>query len=162
MTPADVYRAPMRSRRDDVIPGLAVQRALAMDVCGIGGLLAPPPVDLSEALDATERTYGDPAARRLERFTQVLDGSFVWSRDADGLYLLGRIDGPWRYDSSPEAAAVDLVHLRDCEWLDVPVAERDVPPATVHTFARGGRNFQQTHHPDIAEQTRRVWDRGRR
>ncbi|MDH6287585.1 hypothetical protein M2275_002489 [Rhodococcus opacus] len=41
MTPTDVYRAPMRSRRDDVDPGLAVQRALAMDVCGIGGLLAP-------------------------------------------------------------------------------------------------------------------------
>jgi hypothetical protein len=139
-----VYRAPMRSRRDDVDWGAAVERALAKGLCGFGG---PPESDADERL-----------TRRIGRFRDVDNGSFVWTRDVDGLYWLGRIEGPYFYDNDAAAAAVDLVHVRECRWLTAPFDESAVPPAVVATFGRGGRNFQQTHDPAVGEQTQRLWD----
>ena len=81
----------------------------------------------------------------------------MWTRDADGLYWLGRIDGPYYYDS--EGEAVDFVHVRPCRWLSRPMLEADVPAAVVATFGRGGRNFQQTHGRDVGRQTQRLWER---
>ena len=99
--------------------------------------------------------------RRVARFASVDDGSYVWTRDVDGLYRLGRIDGPYRYDASAAAAAVDLVHVRACTWLPEPLTESAVPAAVIATFARGGRNFQQTHDAaaESAERTDLVGSR---
>ncbi|MGV0644573.1 GAF domain-containing protein [Mycolicibacterium sp. XJ879] len=139
-TPA-VYRAPMRSRNDDFDAAAAVERALALGLVGFG-----------EA-GADERLQ-----RRVDRFADVADGAFVWTRDADGLYWLGRIDGPYFYDG--DGAAVDLVHVRPCRWLSRPLPESAVPAAVVATFARGGRNFQQTHDRDVGAQSQHAWDAG--
>jgi len=134
-----VYRAPMRSRRDGVDPASTRDRALSSGLVGFG------------------QTGDDSrSARRVERFADVPDGAFVWTRDPDGLYWLGRIAGPYRYDD--RGADADLVHVRPCRWLDRPLPEHHVPAAVVATFARGGRNFQQTHDPDVGEQTQRLWD----
>ncbi len=138
-----VYRAPMRSRRDDVDFGATIERALARGVCGFGGPLTP----------TDERT-----ARRIERFRDVDAGSFAWTRDPDGLYWLGRITGPYFYDSDEAAATVDLVHVRECDWLSTPLHEESVPAAVIATFQRGGRNFQQTHDSSVGAQSQRVWD----
>jgi hypothetical protein len=129
----------MRSRRDDVDPHLAVERALRIGVCGMG-----------EATD-------ERAERRLQRFAAVPTGAFVWTRDADGLTYLGRLTGEERRDDDPEAITADLVHVRDCTWLTDPVPDAQVPPAVAHTFARGGRNFQQIHQIDVGAQTEAVW-----
>lgn len=137
---APVYRAPMRSRRDDVQPGAAVERALDLGVCGMG--------------EPTE----ERAQRRSERFAQVPTGAFVWTRDVDGLSYLGRLGGRLRVDESVEAREVDLVQVRDCDWRRDPVAEADVPPAVRATFARGGRNFQQIHHTEVGRQSAALWD----
>ena len=102
-----------------------------------------------------EADADDRLARRVARFAEVADGSFVWTRDTDGLYWLGRIDGPLFYDD--DGAAVDLVHVRPCRWITDPVLEPDVPVAVLATFGRGGRNFQQTHSPDVGEQTAAIW-----
>lgn len=134
-----VYRAPMRSRRDDVDPVLAVERALALGVVGIGGRLAEPPVTLADAVAATYETHGERAAARLRRFADVEDGAQVWTR-ADGDFLVGTITGAWRYDPAPEARDVDLVHVRRCTWT---TPEDGVPDAVLAAFARGGRNFQR-------------------
>lgn len=135
------YRAPMRSRRDDVERYAGVERALRHALCGIGGRLAPPPSDLPEAVAITERTYGERQARRLHRFAAVPVGAFVWTQDEDGAVQCGRLSGPWSYDASPEAYAVDLVHVRPCSWE--PMDDELVPPAVQATFRRGGRNFQR-------------------
>lgn len=135
-----VYRAPMRSRRDDVDPQGALDRAIALGLVGFGDAEAD-----------------DRLARRVARFTEIDDGAFVWTRDADGLYWLGRIAGPYRYDDDAAAVAVDLVHVRPCRWLPDPVFEPDVPAAVIATFGRGGRNFQQTHSPAVGEQTATLW-----
>jgi hypothetical protein len=137
-----VYRAPMRSRRDDVDLQATVERAKALGLCGFGGAKNP----------------DDRLARRIARFADIDDGSFVWTRDADGLYWLGRIDGNYFYDADDAAVAVDLEHVRPTRWLPEPLLEPEVPAAVVATFGRGGRNFQQTHDPHVGAQTQQIWD----
>ena len=140
----EVYRAPMRSRSDDVDLRATLERARRSGVCGFGQRVG----DGGEAARL---------GRRVARFREIDDGSFVWTRDADGLYWLGRIDGPYFYDSDAAAAAVDLVHVRPCRWLPDPVLESQAPAAVIATFGRGGRNFQQTHDSAVGSQTARIW-----
>lgn len=155
-TPA-AFRAPMRSRDDSVPEGAAVERALAEGVCGIGGRLAPAPSTLEEAVRAADATHGERLARRLERFAAAPDGVFVWTRDVDGMFRLGQLTGPWRYDSDPAAAAVDLVHVRPCRWLPAPIDDADVPAEVRASFARGGRNWQTIRAPGAAPVTAALW-----
>ena len=131
----------MRSRRGDIDPQATIDRALATGVVGFGNA-----------------GYDERLARRVGRFADVTNGSFVWTRDADGLFWLGRIDGTYYRDDDVAAVAVDLVHVRPCRWLTEPVVESDTPPAVLATFGRGGRNFQQTHSPDVGRQTERIWN----
>ncbi|MDT5012136.1 MAG: hypothetical protein QOH57_3753 [Mycobacterium sp.] len=140
-----VYRAPMRSRSDAVDPTATIERALRLGRCGFGSLVNNPSDE-------------DRLARRIDRFAEVDDGSFVWTRDADGLFWLGRVCGPYFYDSDSDAASVDLTYVRPCDWLPEPLIEQNVPAAVVATFSRGGRNFQQTHHPSVGRETQRIWD----
>jgi hypothetical protein len=130
----------MRSRRDDVEPYLAVERALDRGLCGMGAVT------------------DDRAERRLERFTAVPLGAFVWTRDADAFTYLGRLAGECRRDDDPAAVLADLVHVRDCTWLPDPVPDVQLPAAVTRTFVRGGRNFQRIHDPDVEEQTAALWD----
>lgn len=135
-----VYRAPMRSRDDEVDLTLAVARAVDLGLVGVGGRLARPPVTLEDALAATYDEHGERPAARLRRFAAVEVGAQVWTRDEDGLFRVGEVTGEWRYDPSAEAWAADLVHVRPCAWA----APADVVPgAVLATFARGGRNFQR-------------------
>ncbi len=152
------YRAPMRSRDDAVAAGIAVERALAIGVCGMGGRLDERPPSLDAALAAVDARHGERAARRLERFSVLPDGTFVWTRDVDGLLWLGRLAGEWWYDDAPPAAEADLVHVRDCTWLERPVAASDVPPGVRATFARGGRNGQRIHAAGAGPLSARLWD----
>jgi hypothetical protein len=134
----------MRSRRDDVDLRATIDRALDRGLVGFG-----------------EAPHDVRFARRVERFTDVEPGSFAWTRDPDGLYWLGRIVGPYFYDPDPAAAAVDLVHVRECDWLPTPLLEPEVPAAVAYTFGRGGRNFQQTHDTAVGAESLRIWERAR-
>lgn len=155
------YRAPMRSRDDAVPQGAAVERALALGVVGTGGRVDGVPATLADALAAVDSRHGERAARRIERFAALPDGTFVWTRDVDGNAWLGRLRGPWRYDGSDDAVEVDLVHVRDCAWLPAPVAAAEVPAAVRATFARGGRNGQRIGVAGAAQDTAAVWARAR-
>lgn len=134
-----VYRAPTRSRRDDVDHGAAVERALRLGLVGMG-----------EATD-------ERAERRLDRFIAVATGAFVWTQDVDGAAYVGRIVGPWRYDAA--GADVDLVNVRDCDWIAQPVDPTRIPAAVSQTFSRGGRNFQRTQPGDVEAETEALWKR---
>ncbi len=155
-TPA-AFRAPMRSRDDSVPAGAAVERALTAGLCGVGGRLSTAPATLEAAIRAADATHGERLARRLERFTAVPDGAFVWTRDADDVFWLGRLARPWRYDADPAAAAVDLVHVRPCWWLPAPIDEADVPAEVRASFSRGGRNWQTIRAPGAAPATAALW-----
>ena len=136
-----VYRAPMRSRRDDLDPQPAIDRALTHGLCVFGDDPSP---------QAAERF-----ARRIDRFAAAPDGSLVWTRDGDGLYWLGRLAGPYFYDAGGES--VDLVHVRRCVWREHPVLESQAPAAVVATFGRGGRNFQQIHDDHVGAASEQLW-----
>lgn len=140
-----VYRAPMRSRSDAVELQGTFDRARRLGICGFGQFVDRP--------GEQERL-----ARRVDRFADLDEGSFVWTRDPCRCFWLGRVSGPYLYDADEEAAAVDLVHIRPCEWLSEPILEQHAPTTVVATFTRGGRNFQKIHHPSIAEDTQRIWD----
>jgi hypothetical protein len=140
-----VYRAPMRSRNDAIAPQATIDRALRLGLCGFGQ-------------SVSRSAEQERLARRVARFAELDQGSFVWTRDTDGWFWLGRISGPYFYDAGKTAAAVDLVHVRPCQWLSVPTLEQDVPPAVIATFRRGGRNFQKIHHRSIDKETQRIWD----
>ncbi|WP_459967120.1 GAF domain-containing protein [Mycobacterium sp. MUNTM1] len=140
-----VYRAPMRSRNGAVEQQATIDRARRLGVCGFGRLVSSP-------------AEQDRLARRVARFAELGEGSFVWTRDPHGWFWLGRVCGPYSYDAGKSAAAVDLVHIRPCEWVSMPILEQDAPDAVVATFRRGGRNFQEIHHPSIGVETQAVWD----
>ena len=140
-----VYRAPMRSRNDAVAPQATIDRARRLGLCGFGRFVSRP-------------AEQERLARRVARFAELDEGSFVWTRDTEGWFWLGRIVGPYFYDADEAAAAVDLVHIRQCEWLTTPILEQDAPVAVVATFRRGGRNFQEIHHSSIERETQRIWD----
>lgn len=137
--------------------GAAVERALVHGLCGVGGLLARPPSSLTEAVHEVAGRYGERTAHRLARFAAAPDGAFVWARDADGLFWLGRLGGPWHYDRRAEASEVDLVHVRACFWRDTPTADAEVPLGVRATFARGGRNWQEIHDDAVRVLTGRLW-----
>ena len=140
-----VYRAPMRSRNDAVEPHATIDRARRLGVCGFGR-------------SVSRTAEQERLARRVARFAELDEGSFVWTRDTNGWFWLGRISGPYVYDADESAAAVDLVHVRPCEWRSTPMLEQDVPVAVVATFGRGGRNFQEIHHRSIGDETQAIWD----
>jgi hypothetical protein len=140
-----VYRAPMRSRNDAIAPQATIDRARRLGLCGFGQ-------------SVSRSAEQERLARRVTRFAELDDGSFVWTRDTDGWFWLGRISGPYFYDADKTAAAVDLVHVRPCEWLSVPTLEQEVPLAVIATFRRGGRNFQKIHHRSIDKETQGIWD----
>ena len=108
----------------------AVEQALARGVVGIA---------------ATDE-------RRVARFGAVPEGAYVWTRDGEGSYWLGRIAGPLR------ASDGALAHVRDADWLDRPFGEPEVPAGVAATFARGGRNFQRTHGAEVERRTAELWD----
>jgi hypothetical protein len=156
--PAPIYRAPMRARdRDDVPVGAGARHGLARGLVAIGDALEAPPASLEDAIDAARARHGDKAARMLRAFADLPDETFVWTRDDDGGYWLGRIAGPWFYDDSPPAHEVGLHHARPARWLDRPCGDDEVPGAVAATFARGGRNLQRTHDAHAEAQTAELW-----
>ena len=130
-----VFRAPMRAREHDAPPGAGAEHGVAHGIVGIG--------DTDEA--------------RIGRFGSVPDGVFVWTRDADGTYWLGRIAGPLRPAGAAARAAAGLTHVRAADWLERPFGEHDVPAGVAATFARGGRNFQRTHGDAVERRTAELW-----
>ena len=148
----------MRAReRDDVPPGAGAEHGLREGLVGTGDALGPAPRSVDDAVEAMARVHGDKAARMLRRFADLPAGTFVWTRDTDGLFHLGRVAGAWRYDDSGEAHEVGIHHVRACSWLERPFGEPEVPPAVAHTFARGGRNLQRIRDAAAERGTEELW-----
>lgn len=131
---AEVFRAPMRAR-DREVPGAPF--GLAAGLVGIGD--GPREKD----------------ARMVARLGALPEGTFVWTRDPDGWYHLGRIAGPLRREGSETALETGIVHVRPATWLDRPVSPDEVPAEVAASFARGGRNLQRIRDPH--SQTAALW-----
>ena len=150
----------MRARDRGVEAGAGADHGLAHGIVGIGDALEIPPATLDEAVNAAGRAHGAKAARMLQRFAELPDDTFVWTRASSGAFHLGQIAGPWRYDDEPEARAVGIHHVRPATWLDRPFGPDEVPAAVSDTFARGGRNLQRTHGEQAERRTGELWNAG--
>jgi hypothetical protein len=153
-----VVRAPMRPRDRELPDGAGADHGLRSGVVAMGGVLEPAPATLAEAVAATQAEHGERAGRLLLRFAALPDGTFVWTIDGDGAFRLGRITGPWRYDTSAGARATGLHHARPADWSLGPIAAGDVPAGVAATFARGGRNAQRIHDADTERRTAALWE----
>ena len=132
-----VFRAPMRARDRDV-PGAPF--GLTRGLVGIG--------------------HGDDekSGRMRRRLEDLPDGTFVWTRDPDGWYHLGRIAGPYRRERSAAARASGIVHVRPARWLGRPFGDDEVPPRVAYAFERGGRNLQRIRDDAAERRTAALWD----
>ncbi|MEA2176792.1 MAG: hypothetical protein QOG77_89 [Solirubrobacteraceae bacterium] len=135
MSGTPIYRAPMRARDVDVPAGAGAEFGLQHAVVGIG----------------------EGSDRAVERLRALPEDTFVWTRTTDGRYWLGRIAGSLRRDDSAAAHAVGLRWVRPTWWLKRPFGEDEAPPGVVATFARGGRNLQQTHDEAAERRTAELW-----
>jgi hypothetical protein len=64
------------------------------------------------------------------------DDDLCWSRDAAGIYYLGRVTSPWRYENDEAHRAADVVNVRDCSWVTTGAADK-VPGTVLRNFIRG-------------------------
>lgn len=148
----------MRARDRDAPEGAGAAFGVAHGLVGTGDELDDPPTTIDEAVAAAADRHGEKAGRMLRAFAALPDGTFVWTREAEGAYRLGRIAGPWRYDDSPAAREVGIHHVRPARWLPATFDDERTPAGVLHTYGRGGRNLQRTHDEDAEIATRALWD----
>lgn len=79
-----------------------------------------------------------PALNALRN--RMHDNDLCWTRDTQGIYYLGRIDGPWKYIARPENLRADVVNIRPSEWVKVGPVDA-VPGKVVNSF-RPNRTVQ--------------------
>jgi hypothetical protein len=149
----------MRSRVRDVPAGAGADFGVAHGLVGIGEALDGCPQSLPDAILAVTQVHGEKAGRMVARFADLPDGTFVWTRQLDGAYRLGRIRGTWRYEDSAAAREVGIHQVRPTVWSPRRFGDDDVPAAVARTFARGGRNLQRTHDEAAERQTLDTWQR---
>jgi len=145
-----IFRAPMRARDRELPAGVGAEHGIAHGLVGIGDALPTVPRSLADAVAGAQREHGEKAGRMLRRFAELPDQTIVWTRTAAGLYAVGRITGPWRYDDGGAAHGVGIHHVRAATWEPDLLGPDEVPVAVAESFARGGRNFQRIHS-DLAE-----------
>jgi hypothetical protein len=156
--PVPVYRAPMRARDRDLSPFEGARCGVEEGTVGIGDALERAPRDLDEAVIAAGSTHGDKARRMLLRFAELPEGVFVWTRTGEDEYRLGRITGPWRYETSESARRTGIHHVRPAEWLPDSRPAAATPAGVVFTYGRGGRNFQRINDEEAQAATARIWE----
>ena len=78
---------------------------------------------------------------------RMQEGDLCWTRDWDGQYHLGRVDGPWEYRASSEYIDADVVNVRSCRW--VPVGTEDSVPGKVLNSFRASRTLQAVHDETV-------------
>ena len=116
------------------------------------------PVDESTPLDwntyeklGNETYYekGDkgwrPAVNAIHNRMSI--GDLCWTRDWEGNYFLGRIEGNWEYRSAPEYVAADVVNVRRCCWVRTGTVD-SVPGKVLNSF-RAGRTIQAVHDKTV-------------
>jgi hypothetical protein len=140
-----IYRVPLRSGKPGVDHAKQVAYARKHGVAGPGwGVGGPPTTNTKEVL---RRLRKGPRSgyNTVLRFEAAPTGSYVWSRDMNGRYLLGVLAGEWEYDASPDAEEVDLQNFRRVRWARRSLLDDEVPAAVVRAFSGRGSSFTQIH-----------------
>ncbi len=137
-----VYRAPMRSRRDDVDLGATIERALARGLCGFGGAKKP----------SDER-----AARRIERFRvsrMVRSSGPATQRACTGSVASKVRTSTTMMMEQPPSTWFMSANAVGWQNLSLSIGTR----GSDSYVPRGGRNFQQTHDSTVGAESQELWD----
>ena len=163
--PPMIWRIKLRSKMPGV-QGAAqqVQHCRANNLIGCGWGMGP--LGENPALTTILKKikahkgagWGSRAAAVVRRFgAEAKDAEFVWTRDTHGLYLLCMLDGPFRYDTSPAANAVDVHQVRDVVWAPEPFTELEVPGGVIKSFVGIGSSFSRIHDEHARRFTTYLW-----
>ncbi len=67
-------------------------------------------------------------------------GDLCWTRDTNGNYYMGRVEGPWEYCASEDHLSADIVSVRPCRWIEIGTVDA-VPGKILNSF-RAPRTLQ--------------------
>ena len=160
-----IWRTKLRSTVEGVDHAMQVQHCLDSGLIGIGWRMDEMSSESSlDLVVETVRATPNPgwaraAANTIERFGATAKiGDFVWTRDTAGRYLLCRITGPYRYDGSDAAKAVDVHQVRDVDWAP-PLNDLEVPGAVIRAFIGIGLSFSKIHDAGARLLTGYLWEK---
>ena len=80
-----------------------------------------------------------------------------WTRDWDGNYYLGRIEGDWEYRSTTDYKKADIVNVRPCRWFQTGGVD-SVPGKVLNSF-RAGRTVQAVDDQTVSFYSRLKYNR---
>lgn len=155
----DLWRTKLRSLKPGVNHERQVAYCLERGVIGIGWGGDIP--DAAPFEDVMELVQDDRSRKRacdtIRRFATAAVGEFIWTRDTFGRYHLCRLDGPWRFENTPECAAVDIHQVRDVSWMSDGASDLQVPGAVIRCFVGTGASFSRVNNMSARMLTERIW-----
>jgi hypothetical protein len=154
----DVQRLHIRSTVEGVSHDAATTWCLTNGYAGVGwGLWDPARSGISWEEYMAET---DGLNSNVRRFHDLATGTLLWTRERNGIYWLGVVEGEWEYHDDDTAHALDMFNLRGTAWRQVG-AEDLVPGRVVNGFRssrtlqrigdRGARAYSRRMHQQVAE-----------
>ena len=74
-------------------------------------------------------------------------GDLCWTRDLDGNYYLGKVEGDWEYRSTDKYRHANILNVRRCSWYRTGGVD-SVPGKVLNSF-RAGRTVQAVHDDTV-------------
>jgi hypothetical protein len=156
----------LRSLKDGVDHARQVAYCVDGGRVGIGwGIEAlPDGASLDEVTAAIrakdEPGWGSQAASTVRLFgEEAAVGDFVWTRDLEGRFRLGRISGRYRYENSVAAKELDTHQVRAAEWAPTPLGDLEVPGAVIRAFSGTSTSFSHIWNPGARTYTAWLWEK---
>lgn len=152
----EVLRLHIRSTiRDDAAHGRATVWCLENSYSGLGwgiwdheGLAG---------ISWSEYEEHGRANSNVRRFHDAAVGTLLWTRQRNGNYWLGVVEGEWEYRDEQQARDLDLFNVRPTRWEQVGT-EGKVPGRVVNAF-RSRWTLQKIHDDAAREYTRRLHEK---
>jgi hypothetical protein len=57
--------------------------------------------------------------RAMNALFKIQDNDLIWTRTRDGRYYLGRVFGPWVYNTTGNHLKADICNYKQCEWIEI-------------------------------------------
>lgn len=106
-------------------------------------------VDWKDYEEKAESKYGSSWRKAINGLKRKMqEGDLCWTRDYNGTYYLGKVEGPWRYEDSPPHKRADIVNVRDCRWVKVGASDK-VPGRIVDSYP--GMTLQKVNGDTVRE-----------
>lgn len=121
-----------------------VRHCIENHIAGIGWPVIAP-VSTADEYEQAARSEYKPNIASIPFVRDLNIGDFVWARDKNGKYYLGRIEGDWYYSTDPLHLELDIPNQRACRWLEIG-SEENIPGKIVACF-RPAKTFQAIQNP---------------